>query len=118
MWYYNRYIDDVPEDQIPPKPEVMEIDEVTLDYVDFGFINPQDNWHVLAIIENAEKNHPSLNHDRARQIYMDWAFEDAQWKYGVIELADNHNVRNAIADYLTNVREWNDGEYVHPWSFD
>lgn len=118
MWYYNRYIEDLPEDQIPPKPDKLEVDEVTLPYVDFGFMDKQMNWVVLSMIEFAEREYgnPKYFKNDDREKYMDWAFEDARWKYGMME-AEESDIRNAIGDYLSNVREWNDGEYVHPWSF-
>lgn len=112
-----RFITGIPEDRVPPKPTDLECD-VTLEYVDFGFTRPEDNWRILSVIQFAEQEHgnPKYFNSDAREVYMDWTFEDAKWRWGILDI-DDGEVRNAIADYLATERLWNDGEYVHPYAF-
>ena len=103
--------------EVPEKPEDLAT-EVTLDYVDFGFADPQNNWRILGFIQHAEEEfgNPKYFNNSDREVYMDWAFEDAKWQYGMLEI-DEPDIRNAIADYLAEERLWNGGEYVHPFAF-
>jgi hypothetical protein len=112
-----RFVTQPDETKIPERPEGCEV-EVTLDYIDFGFLDPQHNWLVLSFIEYAEQEYgnPKYFRDDAREVYMDWKFEDAKWEHGILDIDDNE-IRNAIADYLAYERLWNDGAYVHPFAF-
>lgn len=107
----------VDEDKIPPKPDDL-VTDVTLDYIDFGFAVPEDNWRVLGFIQYAEEEYgnPKYFNNDDREKYMDWQFEDAKWEYGILDI-DEPDIRNSIADYLAYEREWNDGDYVHPFAF-
>ena len=113
-----RFVENVGRDEIPMQPDDLVVDNLELEYVDFGFMNPQDNWRILAFIQYAEEEYgnPKYFQSDGREVYMDWAFEDAKWEYGILDI-DEPDVRNAISDYLAYVREWNDGNYVHPFAF-
>ena len=112
-----RFVKPNDTEKIPEKPDNLEID-VTLDYVDFGFADPQDNWRILSFIEYAEQEYgnPKYFQNLDRETYMDWKFEDAKWEYGILDI-DDADIRNSISDYLAYERLWNDGGYVHPFAF-